>query len=214
MGHITRTTPFAIRLAVHAAAALAVLASAAQAQNQTQVYRYTDVDGRIVYSDRVPPGSAKNIQPKRLGPNYIETSQLPLAAQQAIERFPVTLYTYDCGGVCQNAEALLNRRGVPFTTINVTEGDNAAKLQSITGEQRVPVLQVGDKIEKGYLESRWQATLDEAGYPKTPPARRAQTPRAPDARTAVGASPAQTLVGAPPAQTSVAAPAKGGDYPK
>jgi glutaredoxin len=189
-----------------ALAALCALAFAGAALAQTaQVYRYTDTDGRVVYSDRAPPPAAKNVQPKRLGANYIETSELPLTAQQAIERFPVTLYTYDCGGVCQSAEALLNRRGVPYTTVNVTDPANAAKLQSVSGEQRVPVLQIGDKVEKGFLDTRWQAALDQAGYPKTPPARRAPTPRAPDAKPA---APAATK------ETSVATPAKGTDYPK
>ena len=187
--------------------ALIALALAGAAHAQTaQVYRYTDTDGRIVYSDRAPPPAAKNIQPKRLGANYIETSELPIATQQATDRFPVTLYTTDCGGICASAEALLNRRGVPYTTVNVTEGANAAKLQSISGEQRVPVLQIGDKVEKGFLDSRWQAALDEAGYPKTPPQRRTSTPRAPEAKAA-----AQV---ATPKETSVAAPAKGTDYPK
>ena len=185
------------------ALALALLTLAGAVAAQTQVYRYTDADGRVVYSDRAPPGSAKNVQPKRLGANYIETSQLPLAAQQAVERYPVTLYTYDCGEVCQNAEALLNRRGVPFTTVDVTQEENVSKLVALTGEQRVPVLQIGDHIEKGYLESKWQAALDTAGYPKTPAQRRSPTPRAPDSV-------------APPAKAegSVAAPAKGTDYPK
>ena len=187
--------------------AILSLAFAGGALAQTaQVYRYTDTDGRIVYSDRAPPPAAKNIQPKRLGANYIETSELPIATQQATERFPVTLYTYDCGGICASAEALLNRRGVPYTTVIVTEGTNAAKLQSISGEQRVPVLQIGDKVEKGFLDSRWQAALDEAGYPKTPPARRTATPRAPEAKAAQAA--------AAPKETSVAAPAKGSNYPK
>jgi len=193
----------AVRTFHRTALALALLTLAGAAVAQTQVYRYTDSDGRIVYSDRAPPGSAKNVQPKRLGANYIETSQLPLAAQQAVERFPVTLYTYDCGEVCQNAEGMLNRRGVPFTTIDVSQGENAAKLMSLTGEQRVPVLQIGDHVEKGYLESKWQAALDTAGYPKTPAQRRAPTPRAPEAQ------PAQ-----PKDEGSVATPAKGTDYPK
>jgi len=185
--------------------AVAILALAATATAQTQVYRYTDADGRIVYSDRPPPSNAKNVQPKRLGANYIETSQMPLATQQAIDRNPVTLYTYDCGDVCQQAEALLNRRGVPYTTVDVTQPDNAAKLQSISGEQRVPVLQVGEKVEKGFLDSRWQAALDAAGYPKAPPSRLASTPRAPDEKPA-------SDVTAP--EASVATPAKGTDYPK
>lgn len=182
--------------------ALLMLAGAAGAA-ETQVYRYTDSDGRIVYSDRAPPGSAKNVQPKRLGANYIETSQMPLAAQQAVERFPVTLYTYDCGDVCQNAEALLNRRGVPFTTVDVTQGDNGTKLMALTGEQRVPVLQVGDQLVKGYLDTKWQAALDAAGYPKTPAQKRNPTPRAPENQ------PPQ-----PVTQGSVTTPAKGTDYPK
>ena len=186
--------------------AAGLLTLAATGVAQTQVYRYTDADGRIVYSDRPPPGSAKNVQPKRLGANYIETTQMPLGTQQAVERFPVTLYTYDCGDVCQHAEALLNRRGVPFQTVNVTETEGAAKLQSLTGEQRVPVLQVGDRIEKGYLESKWQAALDEAGYPKAPPQKRNATPRAPTETKAATAEPSK--------ETSVAAPGKGTDYPK
>jgi len=185
--------------------AVAILALAASATAQTQVYRYTDADGRIVYSDRPPPSNAKNVQPKRLGANYIETSQMPLATQQAVDRNPVTLYTYDCGDVCQQAEALLNRRGVPYTTVDVTQPDNAAKLQSISGEQRVPVLQVGEKVEKGFLDSRWQAALDAAGYPKAPPSRLASTPRAPAEKPA-------SDVTAP--EASVATPAKGTDYPK
>ena len=184
--------------------AASLLTLAATAIAQTQVYRYTDADGRIVYTDRPPPGGAKNVQPKRLGANYIETTQMPLGTQQAVERFPVTLYTYDCGEVCQNAEALLNRRGVPFTTINVTEGDGGAKLQSLTGEQRVPVLQVGEHVEKGYLESKWQAVLDQAGYPKTPAQRRTSTPRAPT----------EVKAAEPAKETSVSAPQKGSDYPK
>jgi glutaredoxin len=184
---------------------LCLLSLAAAVGAQTQVYRYTDSDGRVVYSDREPPGTARNVQPKRLGANYIETSELPIASQQAMERFPVTLYTYDCGDVCAQAEGLLNRRGVPYTTVNVTEANNAAKLQSLTGEQRVPVLQVGDKlIEKGFLDSRWQAALDQAGYPKTPAPRRTSTPRAP-----VDAKPAQ-----PTAPASAVAPPRTGSYPR
>ena len=181
-----------------------LLTLAATALAQTQVYRYTDADGRVVYSDRPPPGSAKNVQPKRLGANYIETTQLPLGTQQAVERFPVTLYTYDCGEICQHAEALLNRRGVPFTIVDVTQGENGAKLMSLTGEQRVPVLQVGERIEKGYLESKWQAALDDAGYPKTPAQRRTSTPRAPT----------EVKAAEPSKETSVVTPQKGTDYPK
>ena len=100
----------------------------------------------------------------------------------------MTLYTFACGEVCQNAEALLNRRGVPFTTVNVEDPKGAEQLKTLTGEHQAPVLQVGDKlIVKGFNEARWQAMLDEAGYPKTPaPTRRAQ-PLRPRRRRAAAA---------------------------
>ncbi|MEP7327613.1 MAG: glutaredoxin family protein [Betaproteobacteria bacterium] len=175
----------------------------------TPVYRYTDTDGKVVYSDRPPPANAKGVQTKRLGGNYIETSEPSVAAQQASEKFPVTLFTFPCGEVCQNAESLLNKRGVPFSIVNVqTDEQGRARLKALTNDDQAPVLAVGDQlIVKGYNETRWQATLDQAGYPKTQVSRRpTPTIRAPDAPPPP-----------PPAADgtrSLAPPPKGGDYPK
>ena len=152
--------------------ALAITSLAASAFAQQQVYRYVDPEGRVVYSDRPPSGAAKDVQPKRLGANFIENDALPLAARQASENYPVTLYTFACGQICQTAEGLLNRRGIPYKSVNVEEAKGAEQLKALTGEMTAPVLQVGDKlVAKGYNEARWQALLDEAGYPKTLPPR-------------------------------------------
>ena len=184
--------------------AIALAAGAlAQQPSGNQVYRYEDAQGRTVYSDRPPPPDAKKAEAKRVGANYIETDAAPLATQQAVDRFPVTLYTFGCGEVCQSAEALLNRRGVPFTSVNVEEPANASRLQALTGEMTAPVLQVGDKlVAKGYNEARWTAMLDEAGYPKAPAPKRtpAGGPHAPEPP--------------PRAETPAVTPApKGGGYP-
>ena len=79
----------------------------------------------------------------------------------------MTLYTFACGDVCDRAEALLNRRGVPYKTVNVQEQSGAEKLKKLTGELQAPVLQAGDKLMvKGFSEAQWQMLLDNAGYPK------------------------------------------------
>jgi len=158
---------------------------------ERQVYRYVDADGRVVYSDRAPTAPAKDLTTKRVWGNTIETSEMPIALQQATDRFPVTLYTFNCGPTCDSAQALLNRRGVPYTTVNVEEGDGAQKLQNLTGDLSVPVLLVGDKLmQKGFNEARWTSMLDQAGYPKSPAQRTAQaqcplTEPTADARAAV-----------------------------
>jgi glutaredoxin len=178
-------------------AAITTVVPIAQGQ---QVFRYTDKDGKVVYSDRAPPSDSKDVQAKKLTPNYVENSELPYDAAQATQRYPVTLYTFACGEVCQRAEALLNRRGVPFTTVNIEEPKGAEQLKNLTGELQGPVLQVGDKlIAKGFYEPRWQALLDEAGYPKTIPPRRTAA-RTPEVKPPAGDA-AATASAAPPNAT-------------
>ena len=190
------------RMAMLAGATVAMLATVAVAQQQ--VYRYIDKDGKVVYSDRSPPTDSKEVQAKRLSPNYIENNPTSLATTQASERFPVTLYTFACGSVCENAEGLLNRRGVPFTTVNVEDVKGAEQLKKLTGEQQAPVLQIGDKLfAKGFNEARWTAMLDEAGYPKSAPRRLAARPASEAAAPAAPAAPAPEAV-----------PVPGGGYPK
>ena len=192
-------------LKTRAASALALLtlvvAVAATAQTQ-QVYRYVDPDGRVVYSDKPPPPNARDAQAKRVGQNTIETSDLSYSEVMAQERFPVTLYTFGCGTICDTASALLNKRGIPHTVVDVGQGDGADKLKRLTGGLDAPALQVGDQYATGFNESRWQTLLDDAGYPKTPPPRTAP----------VGKAPAPASEPAPTTQT-VTPPASGG-YPQ
>jgi hypothetical protein len=155
-----------------------VVALAATAQTQ-QVYRYVDAEGRVVYSDKPPPANAREAQAKRVGQNTIETSDMSYSEAMAQERFPVTLYTFGCGTVCDTASALLNKRGVPHTVVDVGQSAGADKLKRLTGGLDAPALQVGDQYATGYNEARWQNLLNDAGYPKTPAPRTAPVGRAP-----------------------------------
>jgi glutaredoxin len=195
----------------------AALALALPAHAQT-LYRYVDPSGHVVYSDQPPPPDAKGVQSKQLQGNVIDTDATPLATRQAMQAFPVTLYTFDCGDVCREAQALLARRGVPHATVDVTTPEGGTKLKSLTGGQSAPVLQVGDKrLAVGYNEARWQALLDEAGYPKDAPPLRAG-PGAATASTPGGPAPAAPAAkpSAPGAAAAAppAAPAKGTGYPQ
>jgi glutaredoxin len=195
------------RIALASGVVATALAAGVAAQSQ-QVYRYVDKDGRVVYSDRGPPADAKDVQAKRLRGNVIESNEIPLSTQQAQERFPVTLFSFGCGEVCSAAEGLLNRRGVPFSTVNVETPEGAEQLSKTTGDLRAPVLQVGDKtFIKGYSEAQWNKALDEAGYPKAPAQRRTAVGRAPAGEPA----PTTTAAAATTEPRSVAAPPT---YPK
>jgi glutaredoxin len=191
-------------------ALLALVSGVAEAQAQQQVYRYIDADGRVVYSDKPPPPSAREAQAKRIGNNSIETSELSFAVQQAQERFPVTLYTFACGVVCDTAEGVLNKRGVPHAVVDVSLGDGAERLKRLSGGLDAPTVQIGDQYATGFNEGKWQAMLTDAGYPKTPPPRTNPVGR-PAVPAATTPSATSQSVAAP--ATAAPAPAKG-SYPQ
>jgi len=174
-----------------------------------QVYRYVDPEGRVVYSDKPPPPNARDAQAKRIGRNTIETSNLSYTAALAEERFPVTLYTFGCGTICDTASALLNKRGVPHTVVDVGQGDGADRLKRLTGGLDAPALQVGDQFTTGFNENRWQSMLSEAGYPQTPAPRTAPVGRAPPPTQPAPATAAQPT---PAPNASPASPKT--DYPQ
>jgi hypothetical protein len=187
---------------------LGVASGIACAQMQ-QVYRYIDVDGRVVYSDKPPPPNAKDPQAKRVGANSIETSALSFATQQAQERYPVTLYTFSCGVICDTAQGMLNKRGVPHTVVDVSQGDGADRLMRVSGGIDAPALQVGDQYAVGFNEGKWQGMLSDAGYPKTPAPRTTPVGRQP----APAEPTAATQIAEPTPAAAAAAAAKGG-YPQ
>lgn len=150
----------------------------ALAAAQQQMFRYVDKDGRTVYTDKAPPADARSVQQKKLGGNYIETSEPPYSLQYAQQRNPVTLYSGNCGPLCDSARALLNRRGVPYREIDPAQPAEAQKLKQASGDMQVPVLTIGvAQVLKGFEEDRWQGALDQAGYPKTPAVRITQLKR-------------------------------------
>ena len=205
-------SPLSRRIALGCGITVALVAAVAAAQQQ--VYRYIDKEGRVIYTDRAPPADTKDVQAKRLTSNFIENNDVPIATQQAAQRFPVTLYTFACGQVCQSAEALLNRRSIPFTTVNVEEQKGAEQLMKVTGGQQAPVLQVGDKLmAKGFNEARWTAMLDDAGYPKAPPRKVAAKVAEPVAAAPSSPSPAAPSP-MPSPDAAQAMPVPGSGYPK
>jgi hypothetical protein len=56
---------------------------------------------------------------------------------------------------------------VPYTEKNA-QSDLAAFKTASGGGMEVPLLVVGSSPLKGYLESAWDAALDNAGYPRSP----------------------------------------------
>jgi hypothetical protein len=177
-----------------ATAAFAVAGTA----HATEVYRWVDKDGKVVYSDTPPPPGAKNAELRKLDKNAVEVDKTSFATRDAAKKSPVTLYANNCGEPCNNARQFLAKRGVPFASKNPESSQaDADALKKLIGALEVPVLVVGKSPVKGFEPGSWDAALDSAGYPKSvavaPPAaaaaKPAPVPAAPAAEPAPTAKP-------------------------
>jgi glutaredoxin len=146
--------------------ALLLLTALATTAAQAEPYRWVDETGRVQYTDILPPASAKKVEKVKLYENAIgrqPSYELTRAAREA----PVKLYTHPiCKEPCQLARELLGKRGVPFAEVVASDPDKLAELQKLSGASDVPVLVVGDQVEKRLSAEAYDHALDSAGYPR------------------------------------------------
>ncbi len=152
------------RIAAGSIALLALLvAGNAAAQG---MYRWVDKDGKVYYSDKKPDDKPKSIEQRQVRGSVVETSDAGYALREAVKAYPVALYTApECKEPCADARTLLNKRGVPFKEIVVSDNKTREELIKVGGAAEVPVLLVGSSLSKGFEEGAFNAALDQAGYP-------------------------------------------------
>lgn len=133
-----------------------------------ELYRWVDQDRKVHYSDVPPPANVKYYEQKRPGDNVIEQDKIPYGIKLAMQNNPVTLYANDCGPACDNARALLGKRGIPFADRNPQkDAGAAAALTALAGQLDVPTIAIGSNKLSGFSEGAWNSALDSAGYPRT-----------------------------------------------
>lgn len=154
--------------------------------SQAQPYRWVDDKGRVQFTDTPPPAGAKNVRnEKAAAPAARAASEsVPFDVARVQKDFPVTLYTSPpCKEACSEARSALNRRGVPFTEVQVWDVATFEKLRAVSGgADEVPVLTVGRTVQKGFDPMALDSLLDSAGYPKagSVPARAQAAPPIPE----------------------------------
>ncbi|HMH18512.1 MAG TPA: glutaredoxin family protein [Burkholderiales bacterium] len=144
----------------------AAILSLACSEASAQAYRWVDQDGRVHYTQTPPPPEARNVQRKNFRGGGVDVSSLPYATQVAMRNFPVTLYSApDCGGPCDQARALLVKRGVPFKEVTAETPKDVDELKRLSGKAQLPFLIVGSQTQSGFREDLYNGLLDSAAYP-------------------------------------------------
>src|SRR6185369_11733532 len=92
---------------------------------------------------------------------------VPFAIQNVQKDFPVTLYTSPiCKMPCEQAREVLNRRGIPFSEVQVWDTEGLEKLKTLANSDKVPTILVGHTSIVGLDPARYDSLLNSAGYPQ------------------------------------------------
>jgi len=163
-----KTTHRSRRSALLAAAAVVLALSPVLAPAQG-IYRIVGPDGRITFSDKPPTSSEKAtaLSPSGRSTENGAASELPFELREAMNRYPVTLYTGDDCSPCNAGRTLLNSRGIPFAERTIRTPKDAEALKNITREESLPLLTIGGQLLKGFSATEWDQYLNAAGYPQT-----------------------------------------------
>jgi glutaredoxin len=123
------------------------------------VYKWTDAQGRIHYSDSPPP-VAKTTQLR------LQSYSGPVHVSQAIGADGgVTIYTTEWCGVCKRAKAFLKQNGVSFREWDVEKTDYGAVKFRQLGGSGVPLITVGSEKMMGFDASRFMALWQKSKAP-------------------------------------------------
>lgn len=119
------------------------------------VYKWTDAEGRIHYTDSPPPAS-------RATPLKLQThTGLAEVSRTTGADSGVTIYTTEWCGVCTRAKAFFRQNGVPFTEWDVEKTEYGAIKHRQLGGRGVPVITVGTEkmmgFESGRFMEMWKA---------------------------------------------------------
>jgi len=161
---------------------LVLLAASASGQAQAQQYRWVDQSGKTQFGD-VPPPGAKQVGRMNAGTAKPAAPELPFEIAEKQKNFPVTLYTSPiCKAPCELARGLLNKRGIPFSELQIWNPETLEQLKKASGADTVPALVVGRSAQSGFDQSRYDSLLDSAGYPAAGayPARAQAAPALPE----------------------------------
>ena len=124
--------------------------------------------GRTVISDMPPPSGNVQYKESSKGSHPQGAGSLSYATRQAIEKFPVVLYTQDpCQSACTQSKDFLKARKIPYEEkiLKTQEELDAAKV--VFGDQlTIPSITIGRERITGFNSETWNQALDLAGYPK------------------------------------------------
>ncbi len=133
---------------------------------QAQLYKWTDADGKVTYSDMPPPNSAVKVETKSLS-SADSNVALPFELAAAAKNSPVVFYSATTCAPCDDGRNYLKQNGIPFSEKTVNTNADFDKFRKISGGSNLPYLIIGKVKILGFNSSDWRSNLTQAGYPES-----------------------------------------------
>lgn len=152
-------------MAWHTLTALLAALLAASPTFAAKLYKWVDEAGNVSYQDRPPPPGQGRVEER---PYPVDRAA---AAAEPDARLPkVTLYVIPDCDACDQARTYLQSWDLEFTEKNVSSEhpDAQAEMKKKIGQLTVPVISVGDKAIRGFIEPSVRQALEDAGYARRP----------------------------------------------
>jgi glutaredoxin len=154
------TAPISIRFVMLAAMALFCLPSLAGAQ----LYKWTDAEGRVQYSDKAPDKGVKKLDLKintYSGAPVVSSLGKPAAGGA---KGSVKLYTTTWCGYCTKARAHLKSKGIQYEDLDVEKSAHGKQEYASLKGRGVPVILIGSQRMDGFDPARMDTMLKAAGH--------------------------------------------------
>lgn len=130
------------------------------------LYKWVDEDGNVSYHDRPPPaGSEFVLQSTNLKYGDMEEDDEIEARENALKKFPVTLYVIQKCASCDLARNYLKKKNISFKEKDVGSDQKASdELVKLTGGKAVPTVRIGEQTVRGFEQGEINQKLSKAGY--------------------------------------------------
>ena len=143
-----------LKMLRHVALPLAVLAAA---DASGEIYRWTDAQGRVQFSDKPPAGG--DVEEVRMGAvntfqgvSVEEGGPMAGAPAGSGKSMKVVMYSAPWCGVCQRAKRFFQNKGIAFREMDIDKNRRARKEFDRLNGRGVPLILVGDKRMNGFSE--------------------------------------------------------------
>jgi glutaredoxin len=138
-----------------------------------EIYRWTDSDGSVHFSDEKPANPNQAVEQVQLGPVntyaappqvYSNNTPKPASRQPAASN-DVVIYTTQRCSVCQQAKQYMNAKGVDYVERDVETSAEARRQFAAYGGKGVPLILVGNERMLGFSPEHFDHLLRQAGHP-------------------------------------------------